>query len=90
MLLLISYDLRTSDKDYTSLYDGIKANCSKWWHYMDSVWLVKTQLTPNEFMERLKDKIDKEDRVFIVEITKQQRQGWLPSKAWNWIKENDE
>ena len=89
MLLLITYDLRSSDKDYTSLYDGIKKNCAKWWHYMDSVWIIKTENTPDGIVDFLKDKIDKDDRLFVVDITQQKRQGWLPSKAWEWIKAND-
>ena len=90
MLLLITYDLRSSDKDYTSLYEGIKKNCSKWWHYMESVWIVKTDNTPDSIVDMLKDKIDKDDRLFVVDITQQKRQGWLPSKAWEWIKANDD
>ena len=89
MLLLISYDLKSSDKDYNPLYEGIKNNCSKWWHYMESVWIVKTDNTPNSYVDMLKDKIDKEDRLFVVDISHQKRQGWLLSKAWDWIKAND-
>lgn len=89
MLLLISYDLKSADKDYNSLYEGIKNNCSKWWHYMESVWIVKTNNTPDSYVDMLKDKIDKEDRLFVVDISHQKRQGWLPSKAWEWIKAND-
>lgn len=89
MLLLITYDLRSSDKDYTALYEGIKRNCNKWWHYMESVWIVKTENTPDSIVDFLKDKIDKDDRLFVVNISQQKRQGWLPSKAWEWIKAND-
>ena len=57
---------------------------------MESVWIVKTENTPDNYVDILKDKIDKDDRLFIVEISQQKRQGWLPSKAWEWLKANDE
>lgn len=90
MLVLISYDLKTPDKDYAPLYEAIKNCGDKWWHYLESVWLVHTNLTPNECFERLRENFDTGDRCFVVDITNQQRQGWLPSKAWDWIKANND
>ena len=89
MLVLITYDLKSSEKDYSSLYEAIRNCGSKWWHYMESVWLVRTELSPNECFERLRENFCTEDCCFVVDITQQNRQGWLPSKAWDWIKEND-
>lgn len=89
MLVLITYDLQASEKDYTSLHEAIKNCGSKWWHYMESVWLVNTDLSPNECFERLRENFGSEDRCLVIDVTSRSRQGWLPSKAWDWIKEND-
>lgn len=89
MLVLITYDLKSPDKDYVPLYDSIKNCGSKWWHYLESVWLVHTNLSAKECFERLRENLDSGDRCMVVDITNQQRQGWLPSKAWDWIKAND-
>ncbi len=89
MLVLISYDLKNNEKDYNSLFDAIKKCGGKWWHYMESVWLVNTNLSPDECFEKLREFLGSEDRCFIVEITKMNREGWLPQKAWDWIKTND-
>lgn len=86
MLILITYDKRSKGKDYSPLYDEIKKCGDHWWHYMESVWLVHTNLTPEECNNRLRGRIDKDDYLFVVEITNQRRQGWLPTKAWEWIK----
>ena len=56
---------------------------------MESVWLVYTDKSPNECYERLRENFDIEDRCLVIDITQQDREGWLPSKAWDWIKEND-
>lgn len=89
MLVLITYDLKSPDKDYAPLYEAIKNCGDKWWHYLESVWLVHTNLTPNECFERLRENLDAGDRCLVVQITNQLRQGWLPTKAWEWIKAND-
>jgi hypothetical protein len=89
MLLLITYDLKKPDKDYNILYESIKNSATKWWHYMESVWLVSTDLSSNDFSKRIQKEIDRNDYLFIVDITGQAYQGWLPSKAWEWIKQYD-
>lgn len=89
MLLLITYDLKKVEKDYQSLYESIKLCGTQWWHYLDSVWLIQTNLTPQDCYDRLRDNIDNNDRLLIIDITNQNRQGWLPSKAWEWIRANN-
>lgn len=89
MIVLITYDLKNPEKDYAPLYEAIKNCGSDWWHYMESVWIVKTTISPQECFNRIREIITDGDRCFIVDITKQPRQGWLPTNAWNWIKEKE-
>ena len=87
MILLISYDLKTPDKNYESLYEAIK-NCSTtWWHYLDSMWLIKTSLSPDEVFNKIHESMDQNDYLFITELLGGYS-GWLPSKAWEWIRLN--
>ena len=86
MLILISYDLKQPDRDYATLYEAIKSTSNAWWHYLESVWLVDTQLEPEDCYRIIRTTIDENDSLFIVDITGQKNQGWLPSKAWEWIK----
>lgn len=88
MILLITYDLKQPDKDYSKLYDAIKNAGSSWWHYLESVWIINTTLSVNECSRLIKTNIDENDTLFVVEITNQAHQGWLPSKAWEWFKAN--
>lgn len=89
MLILITYDLKQPDRNYEPLYLAIKQCGDKWWHYMDSVWLVHTNLNPQQCFDRLRLSLDENDYVLVLDITRQQRQGWLPKDAWDWVKEND-
>ena len=46
--LLITYDLNAPGQKYDDLYQEIKDLGSTWWHYLDSTWVVKTTLTPDQ------------------------------------------
>ena len=89
MLVLITYDLKNSNKDYAPMFEAIKNCGTDWWHYLESVWIVKTELSPNECFERIRENLTDQDRCFIVDITGQRRQGWLPANAWNWLKDKE-
>ncbi len=88
-ILLVTYDLNKPNQDYETLYEILKT-ASTWWHYLDSTWLLATEETPNQWSEKLKPAIDSNDYLFIVDITDQPRQGWLPPKAWEWIRDNED
>ena len=88
MLYLISYDLKTPGRDYSTLYSAIKG-CGAWWHYLQSTWIVKTTQTTNEVAALLRSTIDKNDCIILVDITHKTYDGWLPQKAWEWIRENN-
>lgn len=82
----ISYDLKVPGRDYGGLYEAIK-HSGKWWHYLDSTWIVITNESAQQIWTRLAQHIDKNDYVLIVEIL-DNVQGWLPKDAWDWIHAN--
>jgi len=82
----ITYDLKTPGRDYNGLYEAIKAS-GKWWHYLDSTWIVITNETSQQIWERLEKSVDKNDFVLIIEV-KRNSFGWLPKDAWDWINTN--
>ncbi|MDI3535476.1 MAG: hypothetical protein PWQ82_1841 [Thermosediminibacterales bacterium] len=79
---LITYDLNTPGKDYSELYEAIKKSCSYYCHYLDSVWIVKSSLSPEEIFDNIHPKMDKNDYLLIIEV-KNNKQGWLPKEAWD-------
>jgi hypothetical protein len=87
-LLLITYDLNKPGQDYTKLYATIKT-APKWWHHLDSTWIIYTPENPSSWFDKLKPSLDENDNLLIVDITKQPRQGWLSQKAWDWLNENN-
>lgn len=85
MIYAINYDIKKPGQNYQSLYEAIKS-CGTWWHYLDSTWLVDTNLTADSIWKKLAPNIDKNDSVLVIEVT-QDYSGWLPQKAWNWMKQ---
>ena len=83
MIYSINYDLNHPGQNYSGLYGAIKS-CGSWRHYLDSHWLVDTNLTAREIWDRLAPHVDDNDRFFIVGITRDYS-GWLPKEAWQWI-----
>lgn len=85
MIYSITYDLRKPGQDYEGLYESIKSlgDCR---HYLESTWLVDTQLNADMIYKRLESNIDKNDSILIVNFGTDYW-GFLPKDAWEWIKE---
>lgn len=86
---LISYDLRIPGRDYSALYDEIKA-IGEWQHPMESIWVVKpNNLSVSDVRERLRKQCDLNDSLFVVDITDSGYAGWLPKSFWAWFKKSN-
>ncbi len=82
----ITYDLKVPSRNYSGLYEAMKA-IGKWWHYLDSTWIVVSEESSQGIWNRLYNHIDKNDYLLIIEV-KGNPHGWLPKDAWDWIREN--
>jgi hypothetical protein len=88
MIISISYDLRQPGRNYDDLYKVIKSAPS-WCHAMESLWFIRTNEAIATWNRKLLNVIDKNDYLFVVDITGQARQGWLPQSVWDWLTENE-
>lgn len=82
----INYDLKVPNRNYDSLYTEIKKS-PKWWHFLESTWIILTDETPTQIWNRLASNIDKNDYLLVIEV-RDNVQGWLPKDAWDWIHTN--
>lgn len=82
----ITYDLRSPSRDYTGLYEAIKKS-PKWWHFLQSTWLVLTSESAVQVWNRLAPHIDNNDSLLVIEV-RNNKEGWLPKEAWDWINQN--
>ena len=83
-VLLVTYTLRNQLKDYSPFFEAIQNSGKKWWHYIDTAWIVETDLTVDQLAQKLYPFIERTDYLFVVRIANE-HQGWLPKEAWDWI-----
>ena len=89
MIYLISYDLiKSAERDYTPVYEAIKS-IGPWWHYLESSWIVNTENDVNYVVDTIHAVMRQGDRLLVVQVDNQSRNGWLPKDAWDWIRTHE-
>lgn len=83
---LITYDLNKTGQNYESLYEAIKKASSNdvWMHYLDSTWIIKSDLSSKQIYDILKPSVDDNDLFLIIKVTNDYY-GWLPDGAWDYL-----
>ena len=86
--LLVGYDLNKSGQDYEDLIGAIKEQ-GAWWHHLDSTWLVKTGKSAAEMRDHLKQHIDSNDELLVINVTGDAA-AWtgFNAKGSQWLKDN--
>jgi hypothetical protein len=78
-----SYDLNKQGQDYNSLYEEIKrTECLR---ILDSTWLVSTTETATQLRDRLRQRMDSNDSMFISKVNQGQYDGWIAATYWTWL-----
>lgn len=86
-VMIIGYDLNKA-KNYPDLIEAIKNVGSKWWHYLDSTWLVVTNLTASQVRDTLKGHIDSDDELLVMTYGKGAAWAGFDAKASDWLRDN--
>lgn len=89
MLYLISYDLKDPGQNYSNVQAAIKRLGMGWWHYLESTWIIYTTFDATYITNCLKQCMDTNDSLFVVDISKGDRDGLLPQEAWKWLSQYD-
>ncbi len=56
-----------------------------WARIAPNSWIVWTTGTPDEWYDRLKPKLGKNDSMYIFGIDNSVKQGWAPKWVWEWL-----
>ena len=87
---IISYNLRSSYRNYSDFYDAIKTNMPENRHILETAWIVKTDLTAKEILNLLTPHLHFADydcdTIFVSEINKDNMNGLIASTLWPFIK----
>jgi len=83
-VLIITFAHKNTSGDYTPFYDALKSSADRWWHYIDSTWIVETSLSADSYAKLLIPHIFSTDQLLVAKLNGQY-QGWLPEDAWKWL-----
>lgn len=84
-LLLVTFSLRNTGRDYDSFFVALRGNALQWWHFIEQTAVVATYYDANTFALKLSPHLEPSDSLLVVEIQPHQMQGWLPKPAWDWL-----
>ena len=84
-LLLVTFSLRNTEKDYEPFFVALRGNALQWWHFIEQTCVVYTTFDPDEYAKKLLPFILKTDSLLVVKVTPHEFQGWLPKDAWDWL-----
>lgn len=84
--LLVTYDLKKPGRDYSKVIASIKS-CGVWWHYLESTWLLSTNMSASDVSSVLLPLIDENDSLLVIHVHTPAA-GWLEQPAWDWIRAN--
>jgi hypothetical protein len=84
----ICYDLNNKDKDYEGLKDKIKEIAGKWWHHLDSTWIIKSSRSAVEIRDLLKPFIDSDDELLVALYGKEAAWKGFNTEGSEWLKDN--
>jgi len=84
---LISYDLVQPGRDYAELFEAIKA-IGLWWHCLESVWIVVTDLTSAQVRDRLTPHIDTNDKLAVFKLAGDWATQGLDKDRNDWLRKN--
>lgn len=86
-LYLVCYDLNSPGQDYSRLIENIK-RYEKWWHYLDSTWIIKSEDSAIAIRDFLSQFIDRNDELLVVKFGMEWAGRGFSAKAFSWLHKN--
>lgn len=93
MVYQLTYELRSPDWDYSSLYSFLEKDAGdsaihvlrdSWWIY------ISKPVSICELRDRIRAFMGEKDIFYISELLKESVDGWMPSSHWKWYSEHPE
>jgi hypothetical protein len=85
--ILIAYDIHPAQgAAYDDLIAAIQS-LGAWWHHLETVWIVRSNETPDEIRDKLRSHIGTDDQLLILDITGD-KAGWtgVSDAGSEWLK----
>lgn len=90
MVYSLSYELKSEEKDYTSLFNYLEHGIGQGGiHVMRDTWWIAsdTELDIDAICGKIRTLIGEKDHFFLTRLSQSSINGWLPSSAWDYFSE---
>lgn len=87
--ILIAYDIHpATGPTYDNLVQAIQS-IGAWWHHLETVWIVRTEKSPEEIRGSLKVYVGADDQLIVLDITGD-KAGWVgvSDAGSRWLQDN--
>jgi hypothetical protein len=87
--ILIAYDVHPATGPvYDNLVQAIQL-MGAWWHHLETVWIVRSEKTPEEIRDILKVYLGADDQLLVLDISGD-RAGWVgvSDAGSRWLEDN--
>jgi|GEM_PF-575181 len=85
--VIIVLDIAAPQRDLQKLTGEIKA-LGNWWHCLGHVWIVQTPLAVKEMRDRLRRRLESEDRLLILEVNGEAAWAGFAGESAGWLKDH--
>lgn len=91
MVYILAYELKSSDKDYSSLFNYLEQDLgSECIHVLRDCWWFASneELDIKNISDDIRKRIGEKDHFFFTKLSDSAINGWLPSSSWSLIRNN--
>lgn len=86
---LVTWDLNKEKPNYAQARQNFILHLERFENVkdsgLDSVRFINTDWSANDIDEDLRERLDNNDRLFVVKLTPSNYAGWLSKSTWDWI-----
>lgn len=87
-ILIVTYEINiNASRKSFRLSDELRT-ADRFWHYIDSTWIIISTRTAEDWAVRLRRHITDEDNLLVMEVNPIAAEGLLTNAAWQWIARN--
>lgn len=88
MVYMVTYDLCSPGQNYEKVIEAIKdASTGAYRMICESSYLIKSYLTAQQIVDKIKPYFDSNDRLLVIEVTNKY-QGLLTNADWKYLRES--
>jgi len=84
---MIGYDLNRPGQNYGDLIEAIKKLSNGYWHWLDSTWIIGSELSAVAIRDSLMPYLDASDELLVARMASEVAWDGFDDDAANWLRQ---